>query len=240
MSNKVTILFLLVMGILIPSLRAQIPEGVITYEYRLDVHRNIPPEREEMKAMIPQYRTESYTLFFNQNERFYKSEADLNEMATGRGGGRRMAFRSPKMEVYTNNQTQEWVEQHEFMGKNYLIADSLSLAPWRLGSEFMDIAGYRCQMAWYTDTLTKEEITAWFTLSIQPFMGPDRFVSLPGAILAVDINSGEKVWVARKIEARPLEKEEIKKPTRGELISRQEYHEMTQEQMQRLRSGGRF
>lgn len=240
MSNKVTILFLLVMGIMMTSLHAQIPEGVISYEYRQDVHRNIPPEREEMKAMIPQYRTENYSLYFNQNERFYKSEPDNTAMDTGRGGGRRMAFRSPKMEVYTNNLTQEWLGQQEFMGKNYLITDTLSLAPWRLGSEYMDIAGYRCQMAWYTDTLTNEEITAWFTLSIQPFMGPDRFVSLPGAILAVDINNGEKVWVARNVEARPLVKEEIKKPTRGEKISRPEFHKLTEEQMERLRSGGRF
>jgi GLPGLI family protein len=234
----VLIVMVLVCGF---SAKAQIEEGVITYEYTLDVHRSIPPEREDMKALIPQYRTEKYEMFFNKDERFYKPVVDVNELATrGGGGGRRMMFRAPQMEIYTNNQTQEWVGQQEFMGKNYLILDTLKLAPWRLGSELMDIAGYRCQMAWYTDTLTKEEITAWFTLSIQPFMGPDRFVSLPGAILAVDVNNGEKVWVARSIEIRPLKADEIKKPGRGEKITLTEFRKMVDEQMARMRAGGRF
>jgi GLPGLI family protein len=240
MINRLYILFVMIMvsGF---SAVSQIEEGVITYEYRLDVHRNIPPEREDLKAMVPQYRTENYEMFFNKDERFYRSVVDVNELATaGGGGGRRMMFRAPKIEIYTNNQTQEWVGQQEFMGKNYLILDTITLAPWRLGSELMDIAGYRCQMAWYTDTVTNEEITAWFTLSIQPFMGPDRFVSLPGAILAVDINNGEKVWVARKIEVRPLKSGEIKKPVRGEKISRIDFRKMTDEQMERMRAGGRF
>lgn len=237
---KKTVLFLILIAtISVLPVSAQIAEGEITYEYRVDVHRSIPPEREEMKAMIPQFRTENYVLVFNAYERFYKPVVDLNQVATG-GGGRRMMFRSPKMEVYTNNETQEWIGAQEFMGKSYLIVDSITLAPWRLGSELMDIAGHRCQMAWYTDTVTNEEITVWFTLTIQPFMGPDRFVSLPGTILAVDINNGEKVWVARNIVARPLEKDEIKKPTRGEKISRQDFQTMVDEQMERMRSGGRF
>jgi len=236
---KKSLLFCIVIALLaVLPVSAQIAEGEITYEYRVDVHRSIPPEREEMKAMIPQFRTENYVLVFNSNERFYKPVVDLNQAATG--GGRRMMFRSPKMEVYTNNETQEWIGAQEFMGKSYLIVDSITLAPWRLGSELMDIAGHRCQMAWYTDTVTNEEITVWFTLTIQPFMGPDRFVSLPGTILAVDINNGEKVWVARNIVARPLENDEIKKPSRGEKISRQDFQTMVDEQMERMRSGGRF
>jgi GLPGLI family protein len=222
---------------------AQMTEGVITYEFRQDMHRSIPPEREEMKAMIPQFRTENFVLAFNAHERFYKAEVDVSQMATGGGpgGGRRMGFRTPRMDIYANQATGEWLGSMDFMGKNYLITDSLTLAPWRLGTEYMDIAGYRCQMAWYVDTLTNEEITAWFTLGIQPFLGPDRFVSLPGTILALDINNGERLWVARKIESRPLVRDDIRKPTRGERVTREEFRKITEEQMERMRNqGGRF
>jgi len=161
MRTKMQFLLSASLILLATTLGAQITEGVITYEFRQDMHRSIPPEREEMKAMIPQFRTENFVLAFNAHERFYKAEVDVNQMAAGGGpgGGRRMAFRSPRMDIYTNNATGEFLGSIDFMGKNYLVTDSLTLAPWRLGTEYMDIAGYRCQMAWYVDTVTNEEIT---------------------------------------------------------------------------------
>lgn len=235
-----TILTMVITALFFGKGIAQISEGVIQYEYRMDVHRSIPPEREDMKAMIPQFRTENYVLFFNQDERLYRPDVDMNEIATSRRGGPRM--NTPRIEVYINTPNEEWITAQEFLGRNYLIIDSLNIAPWRLGNEYMDIAGYRCQMAWYTDTVTNEEITAWFTLAIQPFMGPDMFSSLPGTILALDINNGERVWIARKIEQRSLVRDEIRKPNRGERISREDYRKMVDEQMQRMRSqpGFRF
>lgn len=211
----------------------QATEGVILYEFRMDVHRQIPPEQEGMKAMIPQFRTENFELLFTPDRRFYRRYVDINELAA-RGG--RRPFVASRMEVYVNTKSQEWVTFHEFMGRRHLIVDSLSIAPWRLGHEYMEIAGYRCQMAYFTDTLTNEVITAWFTLALQPFIGPDRFVTLPGAILALDINNGERVWVARRIEIKDIDDEEITKPTRGERITRSEYQKVIEEQMERMRS----
>ena len=97
-------------------------------------------------------------------------------------------------------------------------------------------------MAWYTDTATNEEITAWFTLEIQPFIGPDRFATLPGAILALDVNNGERVWIARRIEIRQIEDDEINKPEDGQIITLSEYLKMVEEQMERMRAmpGFRF
>jgi len=94
-------------------------------------------------------------------------------------------------------------------------------------------------MAWYTDTLQGQEITAWFTPQIQPFLGPDRFVTLPGTVLAVDINNGEQVWVAREVEIRELKNTETRKPSRGEQITREDYRKLVEEQMQRMNTGGR-
>lgn len=223
-------------------LSAQMAQGVIEYEFTIDIHRSIPPEREEMKAMIPQFRSERYQLFFNTAESLYKTkdneEADL---ATGRGpgggGGMRM-MRMPRTETYIHKEDREVTVLQDFMGKNYLITETLEIAPWKIGNEMMDIAGYRCMMAYYNDTIAKQEITAWFTPQIQPFLGPDRYVSLPGTVLALDINNGERVWVARTIEAREISNE-IRKPSRGEVITRADFQKMVDEQMQRMNPGGR-
>jgi GLPGLI family protein len=217
------------------SLSAQVSEGVIHYELRRDVHRNIPADREDLRAMVPQFRSDNYVLFFNSEERFYRPFVDETIPVQGRGGPRN---RTPQIEVYVNLPGRETIIGHEFMGRNYLISEELEIAPWKLGNEFMDIAGYRCQMAWYVDTVANEEVTAWFTVGLQPFLGPDQYNSLPGTILALDVNNGEKVWIARKIETRKLQRDDIKKPSRGERTTRENYRKLVEEQTQRMRSGG--
>ena len=217
---------------------AQISEGVIHYEFRMDMHRNIPPDREEMKAMIPQFRTVDFELYFNQNERLFKAKEDVVVPGQGGGRGRGFGMRTPRSQFYMHAVEMERVVYQEFMGRNFLITDTISLGPWRLGSEYMDILGYRCQMAWYVDTVSNEDVTAWFTVGLLPFMGPDKYSTLPGTILALDVNNGERVWVARKIEERTIGQDDIRKPGRGEKITRQEYDKLMQEQMERMRQGG--
>lgn len=221
------------------SLLGQISQGVIEYEVTMDVHRSIPPEREELKAMIPQFRTDNFQLFFNEQESLYKTkddpEADLRQ--GGRGGGMRM-MRAPRTETHIDKESREVTVLQDFMGTNYLITEPLDIAPWRIGDQMMDIAGYMCIMAWYTDTLQNQEITAWFTPHIQPFLGPDRYVTLPGTVLAVDINNGERVWVARKIDIRDVRAAELRKPNRGEKITREEFRKLVEEQMERMNMRG--
>lgn len=215
-------------------LSAQISEGVIRYEVTIDMHRNIPPEREEMKAMIPQYRTETYELFFTGQESLYKAKEDAEADLAINRGGMRMVMRMPRTETYIDKEKREVTVMQDFMGTNYLIAEPLDIVPWRIGNEHMEIAGFLCMMAWYNDTIQNQEITAWFTPQIQPFLGPDRYVTLPGTVLAVDINNGERVWVAREVEARELRRNDVRKPSRGEKITREDFQKMVRQQMERM------
>jgi GLPGLI family protein len=219
-------------------LTAQVSEGVIRYEVTTDMHRNIPPEREEMKAMIPQHRTETYELFFNGQESLYKAKENAEADLSMNRGGMRMIMRTPRTETHIDKDNREVTVLQDFMGTNYLITEPLEIAPWRIGNEQMEIAGYICMMAWYTDTIQNQEITAWFTPQIQPFLGPDRYVTLPGTVLAVDINNGERVWVAREVEPREIRPQEVRKPNRGEQITREDYQELVRQQMERM-GGGR-
>lgn len=216
---------------------AQSTEGVITYEVKLDMHRRLPKERENMKAVIPQFRTEHQQLFFNSSESVYKrveedSEEDMS--STNQGGGPvQIRMQTPKTEVYLDNISQVRQVQQEFMGKEYLITDTLKVAPWKFGDETKTIQGYECKQAYYTDESRpgqKMEITAWYTDKIRPFLGPERFQSLPGTILAVDVNNGERVIVARSIEFRSLKKNELKKPAKGTKMSQAEFRDMMEKQ----------
>ncbi|HZY79970.1 MAG TPA: GLPGLI family protein, partial [Cyclobacteriaceae bacterium] len=123
-------------------------EGLIDYEVKMNMHRRIPKEREDMKAMIPEFRTENQQLFFNANESLYKKlEEDTEEQmsSSGGGGGMQIRMQTPKIEIYLNNASQQRVVLQEFMGKEYLINDTLKVAPWKFGSETKTIAGYECK-----------------------------------------------------------------------------------------------
>jgi GLPGLI family protein len=229
--------FLLVLLICSSSLWAQqLNQGVITFEVTIDLHRNLPADRQELRSMIPQYRTDNFQLFFTENATLYKMREE-EEPVSGRGGGR-MRMGIPRIEAHTDRNSQERTVALDMMGRNYLILDTIDILPWKFGNEQMEIAGYMCMMAWYIDTVTQQEITAWFSPQLPAFMGPDRYSTLPGTVLAVDINNGERVWVARQIEAKEVKPAEIRKPNRGERISRADFNKMMEEMMQRFNPGG--
>jgi len=46
---------------------AQKNEGIILFEEKINVHRNLPPEAADMKAMIPEFRTHQNDLLLTAN-----------------------------------------------------------------------------------------------------------------------------------------------------------------------------
>ncbi|HEY5822735.1 MAG TPA: GLPGLI family protein [Cyclobacteriaceae bacterium] len=238
--KKILILFgVLISLVAVRSVLAQTAEGTISYDVKINLHRRLPPDRQEMKASIPEFRTTKEQLIFNGNESLYKPIIEDEEEESFGGGGVQMRFRQPNTERYLDQATGKVISKQELMGKDYLIADSVKLAPWKLGSETKTIQGYECKQAYYTDESNpnaKQEITVWYTDKIRPFLGPDRFNTLPGAVLAVDINNAERVIVASKIEMRPLKKNELKIPSKGIKTTPQEFRKLMDEQMRN--SGG--
>lgn len=251
---------ILVLGMLVCILAAHAvfaqQTGVITYENRVNLHRNIPADRQEMKAMVPEFRTTKMQLFFNGEESLYKPVIEDEEEQFG-GGGVRMSFRNPRVETYTNASTSMILSLQELMGKKYLITDTVKMSPWKLGTETKDIMGYTCRMAYFTQTqeitamrvengvptpekrTITQEITAWYTDQIRPSLGPERYNTLPGTVLALDVNNGERVIVARNIELRELKKDELKAPDASTKVTQAEFRKIQEDQMEKMRANGR-
>lgn len=216
----------------------QLKEGVILYEQKVNMHRRaINVNGQDMRAMIPEFQVNKTQLLFNSNESFYKSyedeEADETELSSG---GATVRFRRPQSEIYKNFQIGQKVELREFMGKKYLIKGEMTQTPWKITSETADLNGYACVKAIMTDSLRGEarNIAAWFTPDIPVAAGPDNFGALPGMILKVDINDGEVVYTALKIEGRPLKKGELTAPSKGKEIAEDDFRKMVEEQMKQM------
>src|SRR5260370_29933376 len=110
------ILFTMLATIAFQLLHAQIKEGKIIYEQKIDLHRRM--QDEQMKAMVPQFRTSKYELNFADNQSMYKvqeEEPDINEN-TGQGNIV-MRFGGANSEYYKNFATQKQVEKRELGDK---------------------------------------------------------------------------------------------------------------------------
>jgi len=234
---------LLILGVLIMFAASgvvleQVPEGVITYEVKTNMHRRLPPDRQEMKNMVPEYDVTKDQLFFNPVESLYKPVEEEEEDFAEENGPVRMHIRRPSADIYVHPASGRHLVSQEFMGKRYLIEDTLKVTPWKFGTEIKTIQGYPCKQASYRNEERKQDIVAWYTDQLRASMGPENFNALPGTILQVDINNGERVITAIKIEGRPLKKSEMKIPSSGQRISQKAFSKMMDEQMERMRANG--
>lgn len=214
-------------------------EGVITYEVKINMHRNLPEDGQDMKSMIPEYRVSADQLFFNDQESLYSPVEAEPEPDEDEGAGVRMRLRRPKNEIYVKPGEFKRVMLQEFIGKKYLIEDSLKMLPWKLTMETKEVIGYACRKATFTDEERKMNVVAWYSDQFRPFLGPETFNTLPGAVLLVDINNGERIIAAKSIALRPLKKNEMKIPTAKIKTTENEYRKMVREQTERMRANGR-
>ncbi|MDX1272501.1 GLPGLI family protein [Bizionia paragorgiae] len=83
------------------------------------------------------------------------------------------------------------------------------------------------------------EVVAWYTMQIPVNQGPGEFWGLPGLIL--EVSSGRTTVLCSKIVLNPDEKTEIKKPSKGKEVTKQEYADIVKQKVEEMREmyGGR-
>jgi GLPGLI family protein len=149
------VFFLIVAVVSFGTIKAQVKQGTIMYERKVNAHRSIT--NEQMKAMIPEFRISKHLLIFSDSISLYKMipENDAPDpFASGAGaggGGMRMSFSfntgSDAGELYKNFTQSKSILSSELAGKNYLISDSIKQQPWKLINETKQILGYTCLKA---------------------------------------------------------------------------------------------
>ena len=79
-------------------------------------------------------------------------------------------------------------------------------------------------------------VTAWYTPQIPVNQGPGEYWGLPGLIL--ELNSGRTTILCTKIEINPKDKVEIKAPSRGKVVTKEEYSEIVKVKMKEMQEMG--
>ena len=208
---------------------AQIKQGTIIYERKVDVHRRL--EDEQVKAMVPQFQTAKAELIFKDNVSLYRPVPEDNApdpFDNGGGNGGvviRIGGPGAGSEMYKDYTTQKTFEQTELADKDYIIDDTLRTYAWKLSDETKTILNHPCKKA-TMKTERGEDVIAWYAQDIQTPAGPDNFGGLPGSILWMDINNAERVYSALEIKS---EAGNISTPTKGKHITRADFNKKLDE-----------
>ncbi len=132
---------------------AQVKEGKLIFERKINMYRMITDP--EMRARIPEFRTEKFELLFNEQASMFKTIPDEDAPdpfansggGGGERGGMRFNFRMPETTMYTDISNQMQYEARSLFEKDFLIVDSLKPINWKLSEETKTIAKYVCKKA---------------------------------------------------------------------------------------------
>jgi GLPGLI family protein len=141
---------LAVLVIAITTASAQMKEGKIVYERKINMHRMITDP--EMRARIPEFRTSQFELLFNEQASLFRTvpEDEAPDPFANNGGdrgGQRFMFRMPETSTFTDIATQTQYESRAMFEKTFLIVDSLKPLKWKISEETKTIAKHLCKKA---------------------------------------------------------------------------------------------
>jgi GLPGLI family protein len=260
--------FFLITGLFsIAMLQAQVKEGTIVYERKINMYRTI--QDEQMRAMIPEFRTSKHMLLFSDSVSVYKvvPEDEAPDPFNG-GGGRGVVIRmggSDGGDLYKNFSQSKSIQSTELGGKNFLITDTIQQQPWKIGTETKQILGYTCHKATRKiiqpvgmirrvvmgggdgapkDTTTQShpqgkevEVVAWYAENIISPVGPESYGQLPGVILQLDVDNAATIYTATEVK-KSVDMKELKEPKKGKVVTQPEFRKMMMDLMNNQGTGG--
>lgn len=247
---------------------AQELSGRAVYQSKMSLNTKEPTTEEQDKQMaenaelIAQIKEamrksseKSYILEFNTHESFFKEEEKLAEPKVGSHQISVTMNSTSSGKLYKNLKDNYSLLENDYLGKVFLIKDSLHTSGWELGTESKKVGNYTVYKATktikpkryiseddQTDVDEKESgilsmikkepqditYTAWYTPEIPISNGPEAYGGLPGLIL--ELHSPKMVYLCSEIILNPKKSIKIKAP-KGKVIAQSEFDEMVKERM---------
>ncbi|MGO4905620.1 GLPGLI family protein [Flavobacterium sp. W20_MBD1_R3] len=136
------------------GLQAQEFQGMAVYESktstsdfktRMEGNKDMTPDMQKMiEERMKKMFEKTFILNFDKSASIYKEEEKLD--APGQGGGMRMmmSMTGGGGTYYKNVKEKSYTVDKEFMGKEFLVKDSLPNLQWKMEGETRVIGGYNC------------------------------------------------------------------------------------------------
>ena len=124
------------------------------FKVRMEGNKNINPDMQKMmEERMKKMFEKTFILNFDKSASIYKEEEKLDASPQGGGGIRMMSSMTGGGGTYYKNvKDKAYTVDKEFMGKEFLVKDSLASLNWKMEAETRVIGGYIC----YKATAVKE------------------------------------------------------------------------------------
>ena len=116
------------------------------FKSRMEGNKEITPEMQKMiEERMKKMFEKTFILNFDKSASIYKEEEKLDAPGQGQGGMRMMSsMMGGGGTYYKNVKEKNYTVDKEFMGKEFLVKDSLPKLDWKMESETRIIGGYNC------------------------------------------------------------------------------------------------
>jgi GLPGLI family protein len=216
--------------------------GKVIYEEttKLDIH--LDGMGAELAASLPKERKSIKSLIYNENASLYAKEKEKDgkaEDVMSESGGTKVMIKmtEPANTMFTDFAGKKQIEQREFMTRMFLIEKELGVPDWKLTGNTKTILGYPCQEA-TREPNDSTKIVAWFTPVIPVPSGPGEYLNLPGLVLSVDIDNGNRTLIAQSIEPVTLDNKVLAKPKGGKKVTEEEFKAIVAEKVKEMGGSG--
>jgi len=272
--KKMILALALILGTM--QVQGQEFQGMAVYESKTSTsdmkarfggNREITPEmqkniEERMKKMLEK----TFVLNFDKTASIYKEEEKLDAPGQQNGGMRMMSsMLGGGGTYYKNVKEKTYSVDREFMGKEFLVKDSLPKLQWKMESETKQIGGYTCYKATAVKAVNQSDFRNFRPKKEEEKKDEDKATNLMDNLempkevtvtawyapeipvnqgpesywglpgLILEVSDGKTVILCSKIILNPKEKTVIKAPTKGKVIGQKEYDETVTKKMEEMR-----
>jgi len=119
------------------------------FKTRMEGNKDITPEMQKMiEERMKKMFEKTFILNFDKTSSIYKEEEKLEAPGQGGGGMRMMSsMMGGGGTYYKNAKDKMYTVDKEFMGKEFLVKDTLTNYKWEMEGETREIGGYVCYKA---------------------------------------------------------------------------------------------
>lgn len=260
--------FTLLASLTIAITSAQIKEGTVVYERKINMYRKITDE--QMRAYVPEFKVSKHVLIFSDSTSMFKAVIETELPEQSNGTGQRMVFSmgsaSEDDELYNDFKSLKSILKTELGAKTFIIDDSIKLQEWTLTGETKKIAGYTCKKAVSMQQVkTGGAMKVTFGGNENARIDSSKIANAPKIIEvevvawyaeALNSPSGPENYtglpgvilqldfnngeiVYTAIELKKsIDKKELKEPTKGKKITQAEFKKLQKEMMNNMLNGG--
>ncbi len=251
-------------------------QGMAVYESKTSIgdfkgrmvnRPEITPEMQKsIEERVKKAMEKTFVLNFDKTSSIYKEEEKLDAPGQQNAGLRMMnSMMGTGGTFYKNVKEKQITVDKEFLGKEFLIKDSLPAYQWKMEGETKQIGGYTCYKATAVKPASKSDFRNFRpkkeeekTTSEKSTNFMDQ-IEMPKEIeitawyapeipvnqgpenywglpgLILEISDGKTVILCSKVVLNPKQKAEIKAPTKGKVVSQKEFDAIVVEKMEEMR-----